>query len=265
MSRITTVLLDLDDTLVVEMDAERVSLLMACGLARDRYDVDAVDLLEAIFTRAEEFWSQGEDHGYCDRIGSASFEALWATFEGKGPELARLRQWAPRFRRAAWLRALDDVGVHDDLLADELSERYQRERRKRFTPFDETEETLQDLRRDYRLGMLTNGLVDVQQAKIDGSGLAHYFEEIFITGSLGLGKPDPRAFGVILERMGSAAEETVMVGNSMSGDIKGAMDSGLRSVWMNVEDEWAEEDITPDAEIADLTQLRPALERLAQV
>jgi len=50
-----------------------------------------------------------------------------------------------------------------------------------------------------------------------------------------------------------------MVGNSLSSDIQGARNAGLYSIWLNLDNSWAEEGIAPDAEINSLAQLRDLL------
>ena len=49
----------------------------------------------------------------------------------------------------------------------------------------------------------------------------------------GVSKPDPRIFRIALERLGCAAGEAVMVGDSWSADIVGARAAGIRAIWFN--------------------------------
>ena len=257
----TTIIFDLDDTLMVEMASEEAAFLAACGPARERHGVDPERLYKAVRARAGELWQAFEAHPFCRRIGFASWEGLWSSFEGGAPEMKLLREWGPTYHHEAWSRALADVGVEDEAFVVELSERYKQERIKRHVNFEETEAVLEDLRKDFRLGMLTNGAEDIQQKKIAGSGLAPFFDAIVITGAIGIGKPAPRAFDVILNQLGVTAAETVMVGNSLSSDVRGAINAGLSSVWLNRDGSWAEEGITPDIEIANLIELRTALDQ----
>ena len=260
--KITTIFFDLDDTLMVEMASEEAAFLAACATAQKHRGVDPARLYQAVRTRAEELWRASGAHEYGDRIGFVWWEGMWSTFEGRAPELKALREWRPTYHHEAWNLALADLGVDDPSLADELSNLYQRERMKRHVVFDETKEVLEDLRPDFRLAMLTNGAEDIQQRKIDGSGLAGYFEEILITGAVGIGKPDTRPFQILFKRMGVNARETAMVGDSLSSDVKGALNAGALAVWLNRDGSPAGEGFAPDVEIRTLGQLRGALERL---
>jgi len=82
---------------------------------------------------------------------------------------------------------------------------------------------------------------------------------VLVTGDIGIGKPDPRPFEVILSRMRANASDAVMVGNSLSSDVQGAINAGVRSIWLNLDGSWAEEGITPDVEIGSLKELRAVL------
>lgn len=255
----TVVLFDLDDTLMPEMAAEQEAFDAACALAKDRFAADPAALLAAIEKRAGELWTLCEAHDFCDGIGMAWWEALWATFEGQGDRFAFLRGWAPTYRRDAWARALADVGVSDPAFAEEISRHYQAERAKRHAAFDDAEAALQDLGKDFRLGVLTNGAPDVQRTKLAGSGLAPHFQAVLVTGDIGIGKPRPEPFYAVLEELGATAEEAAMVGNSLTSDVLGARNAGIRSIWLNLDGSWAEPGITPDVEIHRLDEVRGAL------
>lgn len=260
--RITTVLFDVDDTLVVEMATEMAVMLDACELAEERRDVDSEELYDALLERSEALWRDSPEHAYCESIGFASFEGLWSTFEGDVPQMKRLREWAPAYRHEAWARALSDVSVEDGALADELAEAYRVERRKRHVVFDETIDVLKDLRGDYRLGIVTNGAVDIQQSKIKGAGLAKYFEAVVIASEVGVGKPDPKPFRAILREMDVGAGETAMVGNDLDSDIQGAKNADLFAVWLSRGRSRADHGVAPDVRITKLCDLREAIECL---
>lgn len=260
--RITTVFFDLDDTLMEEMASETAAFGVACAEAGARCGVDPERLYRAVAAQAEALWRASGAHEFGERIGFVWWEGMWSNFEGRAPELAALRAWGPTYQREVWRRGLADLGVDDAALADELRALYQRERMGRHVNFPETEGALADLQRDFRLALLTNGAEDIQQKKLDGSGLAGFFEEILISGEIGVGKPDALPFEVLFGRLGVTAAETAMVGNSLSSDVQGALNAGALAIWLNRDGSWAEEGIEPEVEIQTLRQLRGALERL---
>ena len=48
-----------------------------------------------------------------------------------------------------------------------------------------------------------------------------------------MAKPDPRIFAIALERLGCAAADAVMIGDSWPADIEGARAAGVRAIWFN--------------------------------
>ena len=255
---ISAILFDLDDTLMPEMAPEEESFLAACALVQERGG-DPKQLYAAVDRHASAAWEAFEANPFCECIGMAWWEGLWATFEGRDLNYKLLRDWAPTYRRQAWTQALADVGIDDEDLALRLSSRYQEERAWRHVPYPDAAEVLEDLRSDSKLGMLTNGASDVQWTKLDGSGLRPYFDEVLVTGDIGVGKPDPKPFEVLLGRLGVEAKEAAMVGNSLTSDVQGALNAGVKSIWLNLDGSWAVDGITPDVEIRSLGEIREAI------
>ena len=254
-------LFDLDDTLVIEEASAEAAFLATCERARERYGLDPQALTQSVRERARQLWFASPTHPYCRTIGISSWEGLWARFLGDDPHLKALREFAPTYRRDSWTRALADQGVDDAGFGEELAETFREERRGRHILFPDSEGILRDLRGNYTLGLITNGVPDIQRSKIQGAGLEPHFKEIIISGEVGVGKPDPRIFEVALKRMAVPAEETAMVGNSLARDVIGAQRVGIRGIWLNRSGAEREEDCSPYAEIGSLTELRHVIER----
>ncbi len=82
-----------------------------------------------------------------------------------------------------------------------------------------------------RTGVLTNGNVQVQNAKIDAIGLRDVFDVVVISEGVGLKKPDPAIFALALDKLGVPAAETLFVGDNPEVDIVGAAAAGLQTAW----------------------------------
>jgi putative hydrolase of the HAD superfamily len=65
-------------------------------------------------------------------------------------------------------------------------------------------------------------------------GIAPLFDTILISETEGIHKPDPRIFFRALERCGTAARETMFVGDHPENDIEGAKGAGLVPVWKSI-------------------------------
>ncbi len=98
-------------------------------------------------------------------------------------------------------------------------------------------ELLKNLKSKYKLGILTNGKILEQKRKINSLNLNTIFEEdeIFISEKIGYEKPDKKAFKYVLDKLNVEPENTIYVGDSIRNDVKGALNTGIKAVWFNVE------------------------------
>jgi putative hydrolase of the HAD superfamily len=259
------VLFDLDETLISDEAATDDALRVTCRPATERHGVEAGSLARAVRHHAGELWRAAPTIGYCRAIGISSWEGLWAGFAGDDPNLAALRSWAPAYRREAWVRALREHGIRDASLAEALAVAFLRERRARHVVFPDAEPALRRLRGRVRLGLLTNGAPDLQREKLEGSGLAPYFEVVLVSGEVGIGKPDPRLFVLALERLGGDPTASAMVGDRLDRDVLGGRRAGLWTVWVNRtgargSTSLAGDDATPHAEVVSLESLPELLQ-----
>lgn len=86
-----------------------------------------------------------------------------------------------------------------------------------------------------QVGIITNGPAEHQRNKIKALGLTNYISEehIFISGELGIAKPDPRIFQLAAEKTGHSPSELLYVGDSWDNDVIGAYQAGWDAVWFN--------------------------------
>ncbi|MGH9065107.1 MAG: HAD family hydrolase [Acidimicrobiales bacterium] len=223
------VILDLDDTLIVEEAVARASLRSVAkllpGIPERRVE-------EVILATARAAWRAGPCHRVAVGFGIASWEGLWASFAGCHPGLGGVAAWAPAYRQQVWRTALAELGVGDPDLSPAMAAAYEDAQRAGHPLIDGAAEAVRACAGRYRLGLLTNGPPDIQRLKLDQSGLAGYFAAVVISGEAGVGKPSPEAFRLVLDALEVRAEETVMVGDSWERDVKGALGAGIRPVWI---------------------------------
>ena len=89
-------------------------------------------------------------------------------------------------------------------------------------------------RRGKKLGIITNGNTDRQNAKIDALGIRPYFHVVTISEAEGVRKPDREIFLRTLKRCGSSPAEALYVGDHPHADVDGARGAGLAAVWKMV-------------------------------
>ena len=124
------------------------------------------------------------------------------------------------------------------------------------------EEAVKRLREKYRLFLVSNGTATVQHSRLTSAGLYPYFEQVFISQEIGCNKPDKAYFDRCFERIpGFAPEKALMVGDSLTSDIRGGINAGLKTVWVNPAHKPCGE-VHPDYQIEGLCQLEALLEEL---
>lgn len=252
---VTTVLLDLDDTILLDDLASDVAFEATARVANEQAGVDPERLIGEVRRISAQIWEDGPFPDWLDGIGTSEIEGLRARFEGDDPHWETMREWGPDFRFRSWQRALAACGVEDDELARELDARFERERAVTNPFIAGADEALTALGERFRLGIVTNGIPDVQRVKLDNAGLSDRFEMIVVSGELGCGKPDPRIYAVALEEIGATAEETVMVGDNFRKDVTGAQDLGIRGVWISAGRPSPDPSVTPFLTIDTLAKL----------
>ena len=89
---------------------------------------------------------------------------------------------------------------------------------------------LNDLRRRYRLGIVSDAQADHAYPELKMTGIYGFFYTVIVSAEFGYRKPDVRLFRECLRRLGVGPEEAVYVGNDTARDVKGANDAGMRSV-----------------------------------
>jgi 2-haloacid dehalogenase len=95
-------------------------------------------------------------------------------------------------------------------------------------------EVLQRLRKNYRMAILTNGLQAVQRRRLARSAICPHIAEIVISEEIGFSKPAGEFFDAALARLGNPSRrELLMIGDSWTADIMGAIGSGLDACWYN--------------------------------
>jgi YjjG family noncanonical pyrimidine nucleotidase len=152
-------------------------------------------------------------------------QQVWREFEqGK---ISALDLRIQRFNRL-----FDHLHLGVDLEA--FSQRYLVNLSRESGLIDGADRLLTNLSGHYRMGLITNGLPEVQRPRLAASGIARFFEFVAISEELGVAKPDPRFFTIALDMAGHPDPRSVLViGDSVNSDIRGGVESGLDALWYN--------------------------------
>ena len=125
------------------------------------------------------------------------------------------------------------------------------------------EEAVAQLSKQYRLFLASNGTASVQHGRITSANLYRFFEDVFISQEIGANKPSAEYFRRCFARIPDFDPgRAMMVGDSLTSDIRGGINAGIQTCWVNPGHKTAPADIQPDHEIKALHQLPALLEKL---
>lgn len=208
MTSVEAVLLDIDDT-ILEYCRSTGDLL---PISFERVGVEPFFTVEEYHERYNEFAEESEDMlDLRERVFAA-----FARERGHDPEVGR-----------EVARAYDDERDHGNV---------------RFLPG--AREAVETLAARGPLAAVTNGAPEMQSKKLTSLDIHDHFDAIVYAGYDAPAKPDPSPFYEVLNALDVSAERAVHVGNSLSSDVAGAKNAGVRAAWLANGDE-----ATPDSEV----------------
>ena len=124
-------------------------------------------------------------------------------------------------------------------------------------------ELLEAIAPKYDLYLASNGGARVQNARLDASGIRRYLKGQFISEEIGANKPGKAFFDACFAAIPDFdLAQAVIVGDSLTSDVRGGRNAGLRTIWFNPQGKPARADIPADYEIRALGELPALLEKL---
>ena len=153
-------------------------------------------------------------------------KALWKDLELK--KISKQELVNTRFSRLFAHFGVEKDGAY-------LAERYQFFLSKQGQIFPGVEDLLKNLiHQGYELYAATNGITFIQTGRLEQSGIATFFKEIFISEQLHTQKPDAAFYEKIGARISNFDKKyALMIGDSLSADIQGGNNAGIDTIWYN--------------------------------
>jgi putative hydrolase of the HAD superfamily len=112
------------------------------------------------------------------------------------------------------------------------------------------------------LGILTNGSIVAQEAKIAHLGLDELVDAVIVSEAVGCQKPDQRIFDAALESLDVDPADTVYVGDHPVNDVQGATDAGLTAIWLRGWHDWPADVIPAEHSVDSLVEVPSLLDSL---
>lgn len=174
-------------------------------------------------------------------------DACWKALE-RG-EINREELKVRRFRST-----FEELGIDGDPVL--ATKTYEGNLSKYAFPFAGAEQTCRRLGKRYDLYIVTNGLKHVQAARMAKTEIPNLVKGIYISEDVGFAKPAPEFFDKIFaDHPDLKRKETMIVGDSLSGDILGGNNAGILTCWVNRNGQPRPEGLRIDVEISDVTEL----------
>lgn len=223
---INTIFLDIDNTL---LDFNKNSAI-AMRLAFKKNGLEFKDDYPATFIKVN--------------------DSLWDAFEKQ--QMTRAQIYEVRYKLV-----LEELGLTGDY--DKIEKEYKEFLFDCAEKVDGAEELLKYLTAKYRVFGASNALKQVQLNRLKKAGFIDYFEEIIVSEQVGVGKPDKRFFDACLDIAKCDKEQAIMIGDSLSADILGAFNVGIKSIWYNHNHKPQPKDKLYDYKVDNLKQIQKIL------
>lgn len=155
----------------------------------------------------------------------------------------------------------EELGIQN-VLPEEMAPAYQKELGSVFFYMEGAKELVSLLReKGYRQYIVTNGVNATQENKMKLSGLDQIMDGVFVSELIGYPKPMKEFFdGCFAALPDVDREECILVGDSLSSDMRGACNAGIAGCWFNPQEKQKDIDVKTDYEIRRLEEVLTILE-----
>ncbi len=99
---------------------------------------------------------------------------------------------------------------------------------------DGAKDLLDSIKGKTKIVVITNNLIKEQEGKIRKCNVENYIDELVTSEEVGFTKPEPEIFHAALKRVNCTPDEVIMVGDSWERDVLGAVNVGIKNIWINI-------------------------------
>ncbi|EGQ7651805.1 HAD family hydrolase [Vibrio parahaemolyticus] len=192
-------------------------------------------------------------------------QGVYKKLNAEFPQLVALLPDENAFRCGLIQTILAENGIHINAEQAQQAQHYfDSARMGAFTFFPGVKEMLTDLRKHYKLVVITNGPIFSQHPKLKATQMDEWVDHIIVGGEEPEEKPAASIFQKALNLVDVKPEEALHIGDSLAADIAGANNMGILSVWVNATGASNPTEITPNFEIRETVELKEILKTLAQ-
>lgn len=155
-----------------------------------------------------------------------------------------------------------ELSINEDV--DTVAHYFQKQLGLQCQLYEDTVEVLDYFKGKVDMYLVSNGVLATQQSRMSKSGLDKYFTASFISEYIGYAKPSKQYFDYCFEHIANfERSKTLIIGDSLSADIKGGIDNGIDTCWVNRHSQCRGE-MRPTYEIASLKELYKIVENTSE-
>jgi putative hydrolase of the HAD superfamily len=136
-------------------------------------------------------------------------------------------------RETRFKKTFIDLGLSPDLIPLQFEDDYVNICPTKTNLFPQTHETLSYLQQKYELHIISNGFKESTEYKVKNNKLTPYFKNVIISEVIGINKPDKAIFQYAVDKANTTATESLMIGDSLEADVRGALNFGMDAIYFN--------------------------------
>ena len=147
-----------------------------------------------------------------------------------------------------------EIGIEDDGIA--FEDDYQELLGMQHFFIEGAPEVVKNLYEKYDLYIVTNGVTATQLRRLKDSKLDQYMKKVFVSEETGYQKPMKEYFDYCFNKIENfELSRTLIIGDSLTSDIKGGNNAGIKTCWFNPGLKINDSDAKVDYEIQNLKEL----------
>ena len=249
---------DLDDTLTVHDDLYDLNYIRTINTFFPDFKMSNSEILKIMIETIDMIGSKKYFSEYLDaKFGGR--DILWADCGGFGEIAEYLNNIYLDAQNEMWLGIIKNLGISKSgINIKNIIDNYKFFMWDGIKSFKDVIPTITKLK-DYKLGILTNGMQFHQRKKISVSGLLSFFSsensEIVTSSECNKGKPYSEPYELICKKLSLDFSEIIMIGDTLDGDISGAKKLNIKNVLIDRKNDSYEKNIKPDYVINTLYDL----------
>ncbi len=233
-----TLIFDLDDTLVDDGESIKYSFKIILKKLNIEY---SDSLFQEWITADKTFWLN------------------WAHKNLNLPNFKSIQEEVEYVRAYRFLLFFKSLNLnYDDAL--ELNKLYCDNLGVNIIEIEGATKLIKDLSKEYEISIASNGPIEPALNKINKLHINPYISSILTSGEIGIGKPNKEFFDALLKKLeNNDKNKMLIIGDSLSSDIKGGMNNGIDTCWFNKDNKTLPTEYKPTMEIHKLLELKKKL------